>query len=219
MIVVVGSVYNFYVVGPLGFIGACFFLVRPVVVQARRMPDKPLCGVRQLGKMAFYGLLFVLRCVGKHAGPGMLHRHAVQARAFKAAVLQLQIVGHTGFGRLSTVEAGNFHFVIQPLGRADIGDAGIDGGVQLVLAALGDVPLAAGTDARRDLLPVLAIVAAVPDVGHVLPFRAAVDDSGKAAVCADGVLYFQRVHKGHGRRLWYRRCQHGGIFRLLRSLL
>lgn len=41
------------------------------------------------------------------------------------------MVGHTGFGRLSTVEAGDFHFVIQPLGRADIGDAGIDGDFSL----------------------------------------------------------------------------------------
>ena len=76
-------------------------------------------------------------------------------RRFKAAVLQLDAVGHLHGrgGEFCAVGAGDLDLIVQPFRIPDTGNAGIQRSVQPVLAARRDVPRITGAELPRDLPP------------------------------------------------------------------
>ena len=124
-------------------------------------------------------------------------------RRFKAAVLQLDAVGHLHGrgGEFCAVGAGDLDLIVQPFRIPDTGNAGIQRSVQPVLAARRDVPRIAGAKLLRDLLPVGAVLAAVPGVhSAVESVRAAVDLRCKAAVGPNAVHQLCACDNGSLRR-------------------
>ena len=124
-------------------------------------------------------------------------------RRFKAAVLQLDAVGHLHGrgGEFCAVGAGDLDLIVQPFRIPDTGNAGIQRSVQPVLAARRDVPRIAGAELLRDLLPVGAVLAAVPGVhSAVESVRAAVDLRCKAAVGPNAVHQLCACDNGSLRR-------------------
>ena len=124
-------------------------------------------------------------------------------RRFKAAVLQLDAVGHLHGrgGEFCAVGAGDLDLIVQPFRIPDTGNAGIQRSVQPVLAARRDVPRIAGAELLRDFLPVGAVLAAVPGVhSAVESVRAAVDLRCKAAVGPNAVHQLCACDNGSLRR-------------------
>ena len=163
----------------------------PVGGRAGRSPynGRVGVGVRRLDKVRPLGRKGVVQRTAAGHGGGL-----------KAAVLQLDVVGHPGLGgRCGAVCAGYLHLIVEPVRITDARHAGIERRVEPLLAARLDVPARAGADLRGHGLPVSPIPAAVPCVnspGQL--FVTAVDLRGQAAVGGNAV---DEHHPGHGGRL------------------
>ena len=163
----------------------------PVGGRAGRSPynGRVGVGVRRLDKVRPLGRKGVVQRAAAGHGGGL-----------KAAVLQLDVVGHPGLGGCGgAVCAGDLHLIIEPVRIADARHAGIERRVEPLLAARLDVPARAGANLRGHSLPVRPIPAAVPCVnspGQL--FVTAVDPRGQAAIGGNAV---DEHHPGHGGRL------------------
>ena len=162
----------------------------PVGGRAGRSPynGRVGVGVRRLDKVRPLGRKGVVQRTAAGHGGGL-----------KAAVLQLDVVGHPGLGgRCGAACAGDLHLIVKPVRIADARHAGIECRVEPLLTACLDVPARAGADLRGHGLPVGPVPAAVPCVdspGQL--FITAVDLRGQAAVGGNAV---DEHHPGHGGR-------------------